>query len=848
LLPALDATPENLGQHTIRVYARDQLGNLRGHGPYALLVLERSTTLTVEAGPDQILVPGEIFTLDQATFQDSVTAGEHTALVDWGDGTSEPGTVSESGGSGTVSGSHAYAGLGDYTVTVCVTDDGGLSACDSFTIGVGSVRLVVDAGNDQTAVEGESVALDPATFEYAGMAGTSTATVNWGDGSTEPGEVSQGGGFGTVTGSHVYLDNGMYAVEVCVANGASVSACDSLMVTVYNAPPNVEAGDEQTTLEGAMVTLGPAAFGDVGVLDTHSATVDWGDGYSGSGEVTESDGTGAIAASHVYADEGDFTVEVCVSDNDGGVACDSFAVVVYNAPPSVEAGPDQTAHEGEVVALAPASYSDAGLGDWHTASVDWGDGSPVQAVFTRMLLSVTGGLISAEHVYADESAYTVQVCVVDSGNDAACDQLVVTVENSPPTVEAGSDVVIFEGDGVTLGTTTFMDPGTLDSHTATIDWGDGAVEPGVVTEEPFGPPGSADGMQGSVSGSHVFAVPPGVYAVTVTVTDDDGGVASDSLQITVQHGFLRFCLYADGRAGLNVDQGAVIDCQTLAGSANLGGAASRERLSVNGAATIQGRLVSLEGDVELRRGAQLAGDITAYDDVRLVNHASVVGDVAGGGDIHLTWSSSISGDATAGGTVELDRSSTIGGDIQEHADLPAIPPVTFVRFDIRAGSQDITVVGGWGCRRWPHGCGHPTQATLAPGVYRDLMVMRGATLILESGSYTFRRILMHEGANLVFDLSGGPISIDVAGDVILMDGVEMSIGSAQGGPTDVLFRIGGHVVDLHRSGVFLGTFMAPRGRIVLFPDATLIGALYANAIEVLPRARVSSPNSPGLSE
>jgi hypothetical protein len=128
------------------------------------------------------------------------------------------------------------------------------------------------------------------------------------------------------------------------------------------------------------------------------------------------------------------------------------------------------------------------------------------------------------------------------------------------------------------------------------------------------------------------------------------------------------------------------------------------------------------------------------------------------------------------------------------------------------------------------------------------MVMRGATLILESGSYTFRRILMHEGANLVFDLSGGPISIDVAGDVILMDGVEMSIGSAQGGPTDVLFRIGGHVVDLHRSGVFLGTFMAPRGRIVLFPDATLIGALYANAIEVLPRARVSSPNSPGLSE
>ena len=77
------------------------------------------------------------------------------------------------------------------------------------------------------------------------------------------------------------------------------------------------------------------------------------------------------------------------------------------------------------------------------------------------------------------------------------------------------------------------DRGTLDTHTATIDWGDGtATEARVVTESPFGPPGSTSGANGTIAGTHVYA-DNGVYTVTVTVTDDDGAATSDNFTVTL---------------------------------------------------------------------------------------------------------------------------------------------------------------------------------------------------------------------------------------------------------------------------------------------------------------------------
>jgi len=270
-----------------------------------------------------------------------------------------------------------------------------------------------------------------------------------------------------------------------------------------------------------------------------------------------------------------------------------------NLPPKVEAGDDQTAYEGDLVSLAPTFDdetsmltlvpTDAGvIRDWkydddnnddnipdmdlsdhyplwarftlqeqvvtHTATIDWGDGTQDAGLlnlpdgtisggdaYKIFLPSVTVGTprspdstIFGSHVYADNGVYTVKVCVTDSLGESGCDTLAITVLNVAPSVDAGPDQSADEGIVFDLAA-DFNDKGTLDTHTATISWGDGnPPEDGLVSEAPFGPPGSTAGADGTVSGSHVYG-DDSFFPVTVTVTDDDGDSGSDSSDLTVNN-------------------------------------------------------------------------------------------------------------------------------------------------------------------------------------------------------------------------------------------------------------------------------------------------------------------------
>src|SRR5205085_2188057 len=62
------------------------------------------------------------------TFTDPGPTDTHTAVIDWGDGTTSPATVTESGGSGSLSARHTYAQGGIYPITVTVTDKDGATA------------------------------------------------------------------------------------------------------------------------------------------------------------------------------------------------------------------------------------------------------------------------------------------------------------------------------------------------------------------------------------------------------------------------------------------------------------------------------------------------------------------------------------------------------------------------------------------------------------------------------------------------------------------------------------------------------------------------------------------------
>jgi Bacterial Ig domain len=120
----------------------------------------------------------------------------------------------------------------------------------------------------------------------------------------------------------------------------------------------------------------------------------------------------------------------------------------------------------------------------------------------------------------------------------------LTARNVAATVDAGPDQVVGlqkkhdhghkKGEATVNIAASFNDLGTRDTHRARIDWGDGHVTKGTVSESPFGPPGSTAGADGTVTGTHTYKR-AGVYTVKVTVTDDDGARRTDTLTITVKN-------------------------------------------------------------------------------------------------------------------------------------------------------------------------------------------------------------------------------------------------------------------------------------------------------------------------
>ena len=414
-------------------------------------------------------------------------------------------------------------GVGTTTYTVTGTDGNGCTNTDQIDITVNALPVVV-AGADQTVCEGTAVTLS----------GSGASVYVWDNG------VMDGVPFVPAVGTTTYT-----------VTGTDVNGCvntDQVDVLV-NPLPAVDAGSDQTVCEGDMVTLT-----GTGIAGSGAGTYVWDNGITNGVPFMPAVGT--------------TTYTVTGTDLNGCVNTDQVDVTV-NAAPIVVANADQsTVCDGETVTLT-------GMG---ASSYTWDngvtDGVPFVPGVGATTYTVTGtdgnGCTNTDQIDITVNALPV---VVSGADQTVCEGTAVTLSGSGASVHVWDNGIT---DGVPfvpgVGTTTYTVTGTDANGCVNTDQVDVLVNPlptvdagsdqtvcegDMVTLTGTGIAGSGAGTyvwDNGITNGVPFMPAVGTTTYTVTGTDLNGCVNTDQVDVTVN---------AAPIVVANADQSTVCDGETV---------------------------------------------------------------------------------------------------------------------------------------------------------------------------------------------------------------------------------------------------------------------------------------------
>ena len=444
---------------------RDLVGNTVGGGADVTFDFTVDAPLNLTGLVNQNAPEGTSVNIS-ADFDDPGRVGNYSASIDWGDGVTETATVTAdaSGFAGSIAAEHVYADDGVYQVELTLTDDDGGTVSSGVMSVITNADPVLSGLNDVSTSENTATTFtdlftitDPG-FTFGTGVETFDATIDWGDGSTPTTISNIAGSAGptgptvaSVTADHLYSMEGVYTVTVTVSDDNGGATQGTLQAFVSNTAPVLAPIDDVSANEGESVTVAGSFTDDdlaagVDPSATHTLSIDWGDGTVESlTPVMTAVNEAAFSGDHTYADDGVYEIRVTVMDDDNGQASQTADATITGVAPAITPASDATANVGASTTFALATFTDpgftsstAGTQETFTATVDWGDGSPVETITGVTVVNgspgvLTTGSISADHVYAAAGVFTVAVTISDDDGESNSTTLNIEVNADDPT-------------------------------------------------------------------------------------------------------------------------------------------------------------------------------------------------------------------------------------------------------------------------------------------------------------------------------------------------------------------------------------------------------------------------------
>ena len=315
------------------------------------------------------------------------------------------------------------------------------------------------------------------------------------------------------------LVEGEYVFTLTVTDNDGLVSVDEVKIAIQpapNIPPVARAGEDQgITLPENTTTLDGSASTDAdGTINAYK----W---------ILISGPTGAFLATPDAAVtqiaklvEGSYVCELTVTDDKGATGKDTVIITVQalpNQPPVAHAGEDITITSPENSATLDGSKSSDP------------DGEIVNYRWKQISGPMPGSLVNGEQVItgvgklAETGQYVFELTVVDDKGATDTDTVVIIVQepqNQLPVANAGEDRTV-----------------TLPVRLLTLN-GSASFDPdGIITSFKWAQiSGPADIKIGTTDAAitSLFKLTPGEFVFELTVTDDKGATASDTVTVTIQ--------------------------------------------------------------------------------------------------------------------------------------------------------------------------------------------------------------------------------------------------------------------------------------------------------------------------